>query len=258
MDPDATHWIGALRNSHEQLRSLAEPLDADGVRRQAYPAEWTIAQVLSHLGSQSQVFELFIDAGLTGSPVPGIDAMQPIWDLWNGKSPEAQVTDSLAVGEEAVKRFESVSPAEAERFHLSLFGMELDLAGLARMRLSEHALHTWDVAAAINPSAPLNDEATGLLVDALDMIAGRGKNPTGDPLQLQVTTTAPARSFVLTANGETVALTSDGTTAATSELTIPAEAFIRLLAGRMDPAHSPEVSTRGVSLDHLRAMFPGF
>ena len=39
---------------------------------------------------------------------------------------------------------------------------------------------------------------------------------------------------------------------------LPAEAFIRLLYGRMDEAHTPPAESAGVELDELRPLFPGF
>ena len=43
-----------------------------------------------------------------------------------------------------------------------------------------------------------------------------------------------------------------------SELRLPAEAFVRLLYGRMDEAHTPPVQSIGVEPDELRPLFPGF
>lgn len=39
---------------------------------------------------------------------------------------------------------------------------------------------------------------------------------------------------------------------------LPAEAFVRLLYGRMDESHSPPAESAGVELDELRPLFPGF
>jgi hypothetical protein len=58
--------------------------------------------------------------------------------------------------------------------------------------------------------------------------------------------------------GEAVSLTPGIAEAPDGQLTIPAEAFIRLLAGRLDPDHTPAVTATGVGLDRLRRMFPGF
>ena len=38
---------------------------------------------------------------------------------------------------------------------------------------------------------------------------------------------------------------------------MPAEAFIRLVYGRLDPAHTPAVDGDAALLDQLRATFPG-
>ena len=43
-----------------------------------------------------------------------------------------------------------------------------------------------------------------------------------------------------------------------SELTLPAEAFVRLIYGRLDADHTPPVKNAGVELDELRPIFPGF
>ena len=39
---------------------------------------------------------------------------------------------------------------------------------------------------------------------------------------------------------------------------MPAEAFVRLVYGRLDEAHTPPVESAGVELDELRPIFPGF
>jgi len=43
--------LGALRASVEHLPSVVEPLSDAQLDEPAYPAEWTIADVLSHIGS---------------------------------------------------------------------------------------------------------------------------------------------------------------------------------------------------------------
>ena len=59
-------WISALRHSHDRLQASVEPLGLPQLERRSYASEWSIAQVLSHLGSQAEIFGLFLDAGLTG------------------------------------------------------------------------------------------------------------------------------------------------------------------------------------------------
>jgi hypothetical protein len=45
---------------------------------------------------------------------------------------------------------------------------------------------------------------------------------------------------------------------AAPDLELPSEAFIRLVYGRLDPAHTPAVNGSPTLLDDLRAAFPGF
>src|SRR5208282_4296582 len=104
--------IGALRHSHDRLQALVEPLDLDQLEQLSYASEWSIAQVLSHLGSQAEIFGLLLDAGLTGQDPPGPEAFPPIWDVWNAKSPQAQASDALRADQVTVERFESLDPGE--------------------------------------------------------------------------------------------------------------------------------------------------
>ena len=64
MEPDARTVIASVRNSHERLVSLVKPLTPQELRRRSYASEWSIAQVLSHLGSQAEIFETFLAAAL--------------------------------------------------------------------------------------------------------------------------------------------------------------------------------------------------
>jgi uncharacterized protein (TIGR03083 family) len=259
LENDPAPFIEALRHSHDSLRALAAPLTDGQLEQRSYCSDWSIAQVFSHLGSQAEGFGLWLEAGLTGQDPPGQEVFPPIWDAWNARRPRAQMADSLQVNEALVQRFESLDAGQRERFHLNLFGMDLDTAGLARMRLSEHAIHSWDIAVALDPAARVAPEAVGLIVGTLGPLAARSGKPDGSKLRLSVVTSSPERRFVLE-SGETVTLapSAAGEDAELPELRLPAEALVRLVYGRLDPGHTPPVETRGVDLGELRQMFPGF
>ena len=209
METSPDPWIGALRHSHDRLQALVEPLDLASLEQRSYASEWSIAQVLSHLGSGADIFALFLEAGLAGQDPPGRDAFVPVWNAWNAKDPQAQATDGLRADEAAVERFESLDP-DQRKLRLQVFGMDVDLIGLARMRVSEHAVHTWDVAVALDSSATVAPDAVGLLVDMVGQLAARSAKPDGKQRRIRVSTTDPERHFVLE-TGEAVSLTeSDG------------------------------------------------
>jgi uncharacterized protein (TIGR03083 family) len=257
VEPNSQAWIDALRHSHDALRSIVEPLDEAALRRQSYASDWSIAQVLSHLGSGAEIFGLFVESGLAGAQPPGRDTFPPIWQTWNERSPQAQATDALATDETLVKRFEALDADQRDGIRMHMFGMDLDLTGLLRMRLGEHAVHTWDIAVALEPAATVAADAVSLLVDALGPTAARSGKPTDRPLAVRVSTTDPVREFLIDSR-DTVRLESVDADSSLPHLRLPAEALVRLVYGRLDPAHTPPVGARDVDLDELRRMFPGF
>lgn len=109
---------------------------------------------------------------------------------------------------------------------------------------------------ALDPAATLAPDAVDLLIDTLGQLVGRAGKPGGAPRRLHVSTSGSVRNFTLETGG-TVTLTASGYSEGLPELALPAEAFIRLVYGRLDPAHKPPVETRRADLDELRQVFPG-
>jgi uncharacterized protein (TIGR03083 family) len=257
MESSPAPWISALRHSHDRLRANVEPLGAEQLTAPSYCSDWPIAQVVSHLGSQAEIFGLWVDAGLNGQDPPGRDEFVPVWDRWNAKSPQAKAADGLRADEATLERFESLDADEQARLSLHVFGMDLDAVGLARMRFSEHAVHTWDIAVTLDPAATLAPDAVALLVDTLDQLVARAGKPDGKQRKVRVLTSDPDRRFTLE-TGEAITLTPSDGEPGLPELRLPAEAFIRLLYGRLDPDHTPPAESTGVDLAELRQLFPGF
>jgi uncharacterized protein (TIGR03083 family) len=253
----ANDWVDALRRSHDHLVSLTETLPPDLVTGPSYCREWTVAQVLSHLGSGAEIFSLFLAAGVAGTEPPGRDSFPVIWDAWNGRSPERQFLDSRAANAALVEQFEGLGEPELSELRIPLFGMELDPAGLARMRLSEHAIHTWDVAVVVDPAAIVLPAAARLLVDTVGQMAGRIGKPAAEPNLVQVITRDPDRRLLLS-TADPVEISAGNGAQANATIEMPAESFIRLVYGRLDPEHTPpEVIAGHVDLDELRTSFPG-
>jgi len=253
--------LAALGNSHARLAAVAGPLTAVEVTGPSYDDDWSIAQVLSHLGSGAEIFDLILVAGRCGEDAPGPGQFQGIWDRWNAKSPAEQARDGLAADAAFLDHLAGLDPAERERWRLSFFGAEQGLSDIARMRLSEHALHTWDVAVAVDSKAALAGDATELILDTLPGFAPRIGQPTGEKLGVQVTTYDPERRFQLDAGPDGVSLSPAAPSPlppGSAVLRLPAEAFIRLVAGRLDDEHTPAAETENVDLATLRRIFPGF
>jgi hypothetical protein len=123
------------------------------------------------------------------------------------------------------------------------------------LRLNEHTLHTWDVEVALDPQATLTDDATGHIVDRLEMIARFTGKPNGTVHDVTVHTSNPPRDFTIALGADSVSL-RPGASSGSPDLELPAEAFIRLVYGRLDPDHAPAVADPAL-LDELRRVFPG-
>jgi uncharacterized protein (TIGR03083 family) len=256
---DFPTWLAAIRASHQRMTALVADLDEQQVRTTSYAEEWSIAQVASHLGSQAEIFDLFLTAGLTGADAPGGDVFVPIWDRWNALPPADQVRRGVAANSAFVSRLTALTEDERTSFALSMFGTDLDLAGFVSLRLGEHALHTWDIAVALDPGATLSPDAVDLLIDTLPATAGRAGTPLPGGKPLAVDTTAPPRSFAVTLDpAVSVTLLNGEPPEGTPLVRLPAEAFLRLIAGRLDEDHTPKDVQGAEHLPQLREAFPGF
>ena len=250
-----TDQLDALRNSADRLAALVEPLTSDELRQRAYPSEWTIADVLSHLGSGAVIARLRVDSALVGDDV-GSAAMQQIWDEWNAKSPDDQATDGLHADRSLIGRLGSVADDERARFRLALGPFDLDWSRFVGLRLNEHALHTWDIAVTADRTVGIPADAAELVVDNLTLIAGFAGKPTGTDRTFTVRTSAPTRDFEITLRPDAVTFSATGPAPA-PDIELPAEALIRLVYGRLDTDHTPPVNGAPADLDALRRAFPG-
>jgi uncharacterized protein (TIGR03083 family) len=261
MERDPRAWIATLRNSCDRLASLVSPLTPEQLRGPAYPTEWSIAQVLSHLGSGAEISLLNLPAALGQGEPADRDAFPPIWDAWNAKSPDDQAADGLSSDEKYVRALEQLSDDDLTGISLSLFGMTLDSVGLIRLRLGEHALHTWDVAVSLDPAARVCSDAVELLIDNVPpFLAPRLGRPPDVPFRTRIRTSSPERDYLLVA-ADPISMADwpgDGG-GADSEVRMPSEALLRLAYGRLDPGHTPvEVTADEADLERLRKIFPGF
>lgn len=246
-----------LDASVARLRELVEQLGPEQLRAQAYPTEWTVADVLSHLGSGAVISTLRIDEALGG----GALVAPPIWDEWNAKDPDAQAADSLQADRGFVDRLDALTDDERARLTFAVGPMSFDYAAFVRLRIAEHVLHSWDIAVAFDPDAVLPPDGAGHVLGSLPMIAGFAGRPTGSTKKVHVRTTAPDRRFVIDLSADGVSLVPDDSEDAPDlelpDLELPAEAFIRLVYGRLDPDHTPLFKGAEDVLDELRRAFPG-
>ncbi|MCU1455682.1 MAG: hypothetical protein JWN46_3828 [Acidimicrobiales bacterium] len=260
---DTAPLLAALRASSDRLSALVGRLTPEQLRSGSYASEWTIADVLSHLGSGGEIMRRRLEAVLAGDAEAGADIAPEVWDAWNAKSPDDQATDALTADRAAVEQIEALTEDEQQRVAMPMGPTTLGFPQLLQLRLAEHVLHTWDIAVTLDPADTVPAAAAGPLLDLLPMIAGWAGKPTGSTMDVHVRTSEPTRDLLVTlgAQGVTIADDPGREETAAPDLELPAEAFLRLVYGRLDPTHSPIADTHGVggsALDELRRAFPGF
>jgi len=263
MTSRAAQIIAALRGGHDSLVGRLAALGPEDIVRPSGSKEWTVAQVVSHLGSGAVISRTTLDGALAGTGPGGMEANKAVWARWDGMAPAEQVAEFPGVDEELVAALEALDEKALQelRVDVGFMPQPLDVAGFGSLRLNELALHAWDVAVAFDPAATIDPDTAALLVDAIAPLlrfAGKADQIDGS-VTIAVHATDPDRSFGLTI-ADAVALTDDVPAGADAEVTAPTEYLIRLFAGRHDAANTPEsVQVKGsVTLDDLRRVFPGF
>lgn len=258
---DAT--ISALRSGHDDLAELVTGLSADDLARTSGSTEWDVSQVLSHLGSGAVIGLATLDASQAGDPNPGNGFNQSVWARWNAMSAQERADGFLESNAALTERYGGLDDATRASLQVDMgfLPQPVDVATAAGFRLNELAVHSWDARVPFDPSATVRPEAYPLLLDRLAMTlgwVGHAEALDGRTATLHVTTTDPDRDFGLTvADGVRMGEVPD---AADGTLRLPAEAWLRLVSGRLRPEHTPATVevTGTVDLDSLRAVFPGY
>jgi uncharacterized protein (TIGR03083 family) len=248
--------VSALRASVNYLRDLVSGLDDARIASSSYCDEWSIAQVLSHLGSGAVIFARSLQDVRAGTATPD-DFNPSVWDEWNAKTPRAQVDDALVADEALMEAIEAVDEADRARLTFSLGPMTLSFDEYVGMRLNEHVFHTWDVAVALDEGARLSDQDAAAVVDNLGRIIAFTGRSNGQDRTIAVHTTSPERDFALRLSADGVEL-APGAPGQAPDLELPAESFARLAYGRLDAENTPAFTGDVAVLDALRAVFPGF
>jgi uncharacterized protein (TIGR03083 family) len=262
--PSLAHrTIADLRTLHDELAALVPTLTEAQLAGPSGASEWTVAQVLSHLGSGSEISLATYRAALTGAAGPGSEFNQGVWDRWNAMDPRDQAAGFVEHDAKLVETIEALTPEQRENLKIDVgfAPTALTVSTHAGMRLNELALHSWDVRVALDLGAALSEQSAEVLVeqfsDGMGFLLGwLGKaEALAEPAVVGVS----GHKLVVST---TVSLSSAGDDgqAATADFAGPLEAFVRLIGGRLAPAHTPaEVGVSGnVGLDDLRRVFPGF
>jgi len=258
----ADRTIAALRSNYDDLAALVRELSSEQLSGRSGAAEWSVAQVLSHLGSGAEIALAGYRAAIDGTPEPGPDFNPSVWDRWNALTPQEQADGYLEHDATLVATLEALTPEARESLQIKLgfLPAPLPLASIAGLRLNEAAQHAWDIHVAFNPQAGLAEDAAAIMAEqfagGLSFLPGFLGKPETLKQPAVVDIQASGFGFII---GDAVSVT-DSVKSATATFVGPLEAAIRLIGGRLKPEFTaPGIEVTGnVTLDDLRRVFPGF
>lgn len=250
--------IAAIRHTHDHLADVAASLTEEQLTGPSGASEWTVADVLSHLGSGSEISRYTLLKAL------GDDGATPtndeVWDRWNALSPADQAAGFVESSAAVVEQLEALTPEQraGTMVDLGFLPQPVPLATVLGMRINEVALHGWDVDVALDPAAQVGDEAAAVIVEhfasTMSFLLGfTGKHDLLPPTRLGIGT------WTLVASDDEIRI-AEGVTDPSAVFEGPVEAAVRLLSGRLSPEHTPSgvTVTGNVTFDELRTAFPGY
>ncbi len=254
--------IEALRAEHDLLAGVVSGLSGVQLAGPSGASEWTVAQVLSHLGSGAEIALAGYQAAFTGRPAPGDAFNEQVWDRWNALAPAAQASEFVAHGEALVAELEALSSEQRETLTLNYPYLPdpLPLGAAVSMRLNEAAQHGWDVRVAVDPAAAISATTARVLAehfaDGLGFLLGF----TGKADALSGPAVIDLQGAGLALRIEDRVRLSPEAAASTATFIGPLESAVRLFGGRLTPKYTPDhVDVVGnVTLDDLRRVFPGY
>jgi uncharacterized protein (TIGR03083 family) len=248
--------IAALRSGNDSLAGLVSGYSDEQLAGSTGADEWDVSQVLSHLGSGAEIAMNGLQAALEGKPNPGMEFNKTVWARYDGASRRERLTWFLAA--------ESLNEETRDslKIDMGFLPAPVDVAVAASFRLGEFALHSWDVRVGTDPAATVAPEATPYLLPQMGMMAGFLGKPdalAGKTAVVAVTTTDPGGEWTLHL-GEKVSVSAGAPERPDGTLALPAEAWARLVTGRLKPPYIPAgITTTGVAdLELLRKVFPKF
>ena len=255
--------ITQLRESVDCLRALLESADDATLGDQSACADWSVARVAAHLGAGAEISLAGLTGGLAGSTEPvASEDMQAIWDAYDALDDRAAVRRAVDADRSLVEAFDQLTDIQLADVRVPFFTGPVSVGTFAAFRLSEHAVHTWDIESAHRPEAELSSPAAATILDSVVMALFER---LAQPQPLAASTVAvrlvdSGRELTMRLD-EPVGLgprsaddVSDGA------MTTTTAALVRLLYGRSEPgiASSSTEFTGPVTIETIRTVFPGF
>jgi uncharacterized protein (TIGR03083 family) len=256
-------WLSALHESSARLAALTRDLSEAELSQPSFAGDWTIAQVLSHLGSAAEISANLVERGVAGgTETLGRAEVEPIWDRWNALGATQQRAEWIDSDARHLRLLDALDAEQRAALRVPYFAGLLDLPTYMGYRVSEQSVHAWDVEVALAPEATIPAPEVALLWDRLDMVATRFRDGATlsrlAPANIVVNRTDDRHPAALLLNSELHLYPCEPAGTTVAIVAGPTEALVRLVYGRNRREVDDVTVTGAVTLEDLRALFPGY
>ena len=256
------------RVSRAEVQLLVSELRAGGDTAWEAPtacAGWAARDVVAHVAQALAFFNAATHAALDGQPPPPSDpAQMQAAAAQLLAQPRESVLHALAERNEGYCEYLDSLDVAALPTPVDLSFMVLPVWQLALVRMNEVVLHRWDIRSVQQPDVPVDSEGVPLALEmslgGAQIMATHGEKTNGT-WQLDVTGPGGG-SVVVRVQGDQVSAQRGTAPEADVRLTLPAEALLRLLWGRLDLATALDSGRARLDGDRgkalaLQRLFPG-
>src|SRR3954471_20240250 len=109
MTTPADRSIAVLRATHDDLAALVPGLTDEQLTGLSGASEWTVAQVLSHMGSGAEIGLATLERALAAGPAADPGFNQSVWDRWSAMALREQAAGFLDHDARLVTAFEALT-----------------------------------------------------------------------------------------------------------------------------------------------------
>jgi uncharacterized protein (TIGR03083 family) len=256
LDVMVRHIIQAAR---DELAVLVQEQRAGGEaawNAPTYCPGWQAHDAIAHLRMVPAVFEEQLRPIVAGTPPPPFDPERPraLVARFAALPREELLADLERAYAEDFAFYEGLDAAVLERPVPLPFGT-LPLGHTAAIRLSELAIHHWDIRAGVDPRARLTPEAVPLLAAILTMAVGALAHGEKTDGVWQLDVDAPGSGpLTLRVQGDQVSAAPGRAERPDARLALDGDAWVRLGWGRLDLAAEIERGRVRVEGDRARAL----
>ena len=243
--------MGQERSVHETVATLGAAarrevtaiarhvrgLDDAGWDSASWCEGWTIREVVAHLAEGVDRFTQQVRGALAGHPIEFSMAERDARRQVVKALPPPELINELKRRTGAF--YEYLETLSTDQLTAATVPMAAGLTpplSIAYLRLQEPAIHRWDILAPTTPDATLDPESAALLIDYVLGNAARQTRPealAGLDATYRLRVEGPSGGAVAISCREGKATASRVDDAGTADLTLPTEALVRLLWGRM-------------------------